>query len=238
MSSLIVDIAETREFVERILNKLEDDEVYILFLSARKKYCPTGLSSSEEILARLFIRDNDTNIVLKKIFKVSLIDGAYVDRNTLEEISGKCCAIYILMDPRSTLRGYGEFVHDINRWIYESFIGESKNLDLYRRIDIKLFSAVHKNRSRRLYVSIDIDKKDEMILDKITDLLKGHIEWISETHGGFHVIVPKNDETGTIIHKNIIGMEYVELQKEPTTPMPGTLQGGFAVRGIRRELWK
>jgi hypothetical protein len=33
-------------------------------------------------------------------------------------------------------------------------------------------------------------------------------------------------------------MEYVEILKEPMTPLPGTMQGGFRVKGIRRELWE
>ena len=236
MSDLVYDLVETKNFVERILMHLEDDEVYILLLNARKKWCPE-LSRSEEVMNRELVRHNDSDKILRKIKKIGCVmDGIYADKD--KEISLDCFAIYCLLDPRSTLKGYGEFIEDINKWIYESFKGESKNLELYRRIDVKLFSAIHKNRSRSLYFIVDIDKKDEAILDKITGLLKGHVEWMSETHGGFHVIVDKNNETGTIIYKNIVGMEYVEVLKDAMTPVPGTLQGGFQVKGIRRELWK
>lgn len=238
MSDLIYDLTETKNFIERVLMKLEDDEVYILLLNTRKKYCPVELSKSEEILGRELIRHNDLDKITRKVKKLTCIDEIYADRNTLEDFPIHCFAVYCLLDPRSTLKGYGEFIEDINKWIYESFKGESKNLELYRRIDVKLFSAIHKNRSRGLYFIVDIDKKDEAILDKITGLLMGHIEWVSETHGGYHVIVDKNNETGTIIYKNITGMEYVEILKEPMTPLPGTMQGGFKVVGIRKELWK
>lgn len=237
MSDLLVDIAEAKEFVERILNRLEDDEVYILLLNTRKKYCPMELSRSEEVLERRLIRNNDTEETLKKIRKISMTKGIYVDRNTLKEVPPHCMSLYVLLDPRSTLKGYGEFISDINKWIYESFVGESKNLELYRRIDIKLFSTIHKNRSRPLYRVVDIDKKDEAILDKITGLLLGNITWVSETHGGYHIIVNKNDITGMIIYENIVGMEYVEVLKDPMTPLPGTIQGGFKVKGIRKDLW-
>ena len=238
MTDLVYNFEEVKNFIERILMKLEDDEVYILLLNTRKKYCPTELSKSEEVLGRELVRENNLDRILRKIKKITCIDGIYADRHTLEDVPMHCFALYCLLDPRSTLKGYGEFIEDINKWIYESFKGESKNLELYRRIDIKLFSAIHKNRSRGLYFVVDIDKKDEAILDKITGLLNGHIEWISETHGGYHVIVSKNNETGTIIYKNIAGMEYVEILKDPMTAVPGTLQGGFQVKGIRRELWK
>ncbi len=237
MTSLIHDLEETREFIERILMKLQDDEVYILLLNARKKWCPE-LSRSEEIMYRDIIRDNDLDGTLRKIKKTSCVTGGiYVDRNTLKEIDVDCMALYVLLDPRSTLKGYGEFVEDINKWIYESFKGESKNLEFYRKMDIKLFSAIHKNRSRGLYFVIDIDKKDEDILDRITGPLEGNIRWVSETHSGYHVVVDRSYETGMIIYPDMVGVEYVEVLKEPTTPMPGTLHGGFKVVGIRRELW-
>jgi hypothetical protein len=237
MNSLIYDVDEIKDFVTRVLAPLEDDEVYILLLNTRKKYCKEELSRSEEILGRELIRDNDVQKTLRKINKIARTDGIYVDRNTLRPVPIHCMAVYCLTDPRSTLKGYGEFIEDINRWIYESFKGESKNLELYRRIDIKLFSAIHKNRSRRLFSIIDIDKKDETILDDVTDLLKGHIKWVSETHGGFHVIANRVYDAGVIIYTEIVDMEDVEVLKEPMTPLPGTLQGGFQVKGIRRELW-
>lgn len=237
MSGLIYDVNEVENFINTVLAPLEDDEVYILLLNTRKKYCEEELSRSEEVLGRELIRDNDVQKILRKINKIARTEGVYVDRNNLRPVPIHCMAIYFLTDPRSTLKGYGEFIKDINKWIYESFKGESKNLELYRIIDIKLFSAIHKNRSRRLFSIVDIDKKDETILDDVTDLLKGHIKWVSETHGGYHVIANRVYDAGVIIYTKIVGMEYVEVLKEPMTPLPGTLQGGFKVKGIRRELW-
>lgn len=238
MDSLIYDINEIKDFTERVLMNLEDDEVYILLLNSRKKYCQTEISKSEEVLGRDLVRENDIDKILRKINKISYTNGVYVDRNTLRPVPIHCMALYCLTDPRSSLKGYSEFIEDINKMIYDSFKGESKNLELYRRIDVKLFSAIHKNRSRRLFSIVDIDKKDNVILDKVTDLLKGHIKWISETHGGFHVIANRVYDTGVIIYTKIVGMEYVEVLKEPMTPLPGTRQGGFEVRGIRRDLWE
>lgn len=235
--NIIYDLSQTMEFVKRVLMKLEDDEVYILLLNARKKWCPE-LSRSEEIMYRDLVRNNDPDETLRKIKKIGCVSrGIYVDMKSLREIDTGCMATYVLLDPRSTLKGYIEFMSDINKWIYESFVGASRNLEFYRRIDIKLFSAIHKSRSRDLYFVIDIDKKDEDILVRITGLLEGQIRWISETHSGYHVITDKNYETGIIIHQNIVDMEYVEVLKDPMTPVPGTLHGGFKVVGIRRELW-
>lgn len=238
MTNMIYDINETKDFIERVLVPLEDDEVFLLLLNTRKKHCPEELSRSEEVLSREIIRDSDVDKVIRKIKKLSCTEGIYMDRNTLKPVSTSCMSLYILLDPRSVLKGYGDFIEEVNKMIYDSFKGESKNLELYRRIDIKLFSAVHKNRSRRLFNIVDIDKKDDAILDKVTDLLKGHIKWISETHGGFHVIVKKEYEAGVILYTKIAKMEYLEILKEPMSPVPGSFQGGFRVKGIRRDLWE
>lgn len=218
--------------------KLVDDEVYVILLNARKKHCPYELSRSEEILGRELIRHNDLDKIMRRIKKITCVSGIYADSNTFNDIPMHCLSLYCLLDPRSTLKGYGEFIEDINKMIYDSFKGESKNLELYRRIDVKLFSAIHKNRSRRLFSVVDIDKKDEAILDKITGLLEGYITWVSETHGGYHVITDKDYDANVIIYTKIAGMEFVEILKDAMTPLPGTLQGGFKVKGIRRELWK
>ncbi len=238
MTSLIYDHKEVETFVKRFFMKLEDDEVYVILLNARKKHCPNELSRSEEILGRELIRHNDLDKVMRRIKKITCVDGIYADSNTLNDIPAHCLSLYCLLDPRSTLKGYADFIEDVNKMIYDSFKGESKNLDFYRRVDIKLFSAIHKNRSRRLFNVVDIDKKDEAILDEITGLLEGYISWITETHGGYHVITEKDYDANVIIHTKISGMEYVEILKEPMTPLPGTLQGGFKVKGIRKELWK
>lgn len=237
MVDLIYDVEEIKDFLNKVMPPLEDDEVFILLLNTRKKYCPGELSKSEEVLGRDLIRDNDIDKTIRKIKRISCTDGVYVDKNTSRPVPSSCMALYLLLDPRSTLKGYSEFVYDINKWTYESFKGEL-NLELYRRMDIKLFSAIHKNRSRPLYWVIDIDKKDEDILDKVTSLLDGNIRHIMETHGGYHVTVDKNKVTGKIIYEDIRGLEYVEILKEPMNPIPGTRQGGFEVKGIRRDLWK
>lgn len=237
MTDLIHDIEEVKDFVKRVLMRLEDDEVYILLLNTRKKYCPVELSKSEEVLGRELIRHNDLDKIIRKIKKITSIDGIYADSHTLEDVPMHCFALYCLIDPRSTLKGYGEFISNINKWIYESFKGDS-NLELYRRIDVKLFSAIHRSRSRSLYRVIDIDKKDENILDKVTSLLEGNIRHIMETHGGYHITIDKNNETGRIIYEKINGhIEDIEILDEPMNPIPGTLQGGFKVKGIMRDLW-
>lgn len=45
--------------------------------------------------------------------------------------------------------------------------------------------------------------KDDDILDKVASLLDGNIRHIMETHGGYHITVDKNKETGKVIYEDI-----------------------------------
>ena len=84
--SLIKDEEETKRFIEKVLQPLNNDEVYIVVLTARKKYCPT-ISSSMEVVSRDIIRNNDPNKILRKLKKMSIVEGLYTDKN--DDIIGK-----------------------------------------------------------------------------------------------------------------------------------------------------
>ena len=232
--SLIYDENEIRRFITGVIKPLEDDEVYILLLAARKKYS-ADVSASQEVVHRDIIRDSDPNRMLRKIRRITNVQGIYTNKNTNQEMDPEAFVLYVLADPRSMIKGYTEFVSAIEKWQYDSLKGENKNLEYYRKLDVKLFGAIHRSRSRSHYFIVDIDKKDEAILEKVTDLLKGHIRWVSETHGGYHLIVDKNKNSGIIVYEKIRGMEYVEILKDSMTPLPGTLQGGFGVKGIYKR---
>jgi len=246
--SLIKNEEETKRFIEKVLQPLQNDEVYITVLTARKKYCPT-ISSSMEVVSRDIIRNNDTNKIMRKLKKMSIVEGLYTDKNE-DIIPNEAFALYILPEPRSMLKAYIEFNKDINEWLYTDLVSEEKNLELYRKLDLKLFSAIHRSKSKSKYFIIDIDKKDEKLLKNIIDQIKigdlnkdlgsslqwkhpsiESISWISETHGGWHIILNRNNETGKIIHEIMKRkFEFVEFRKETMTPVVGMSQGGFVVK--------
>lgn len=236
--SLIKDEEETKRFIEKVLQPLNNDEVYIIVLTARKKYCST-ISSSLEVVARDIIRNNDTNKIMRKLKKMSLVEGLYTDKNE-DIIPNEAFALYILPEPRSMIKAYKEFNININEWMCQDLLSEEKNLELYRKLDLKLFSAIHRSKSKSKYFILDIDKKDETLLKNILYFIHSkefnndnlqHIQWISETRGGWHIILNRNDETGKIIHEIMQRkMEFVEFRKESMTPVAGCSQGGFVVK--------
>ncbi len=245
--SILKDEEETKKFINTVLQPLKDDEVYIAVLVARKKYCET-ISSSLKVVNRDIIRSNDTNKILRKFKKMAIVEGIYTDKNE-DVIPMDAFALYVLPEPRSSLKGYKEFTKDINEWIYSDLVGTTKNLNYYRNVDTKLFSAIHKSRSRAAYFIFDIDLKDEDLLTSFhstmlnNNIEEKHIRYISETHGGYHIILERNEATGTFVHKFRSGIiklserfniaftnTYIELRKETMTPIPGCLQGGFLVK--------
>lgn len=245
--SILKDEEEAKRFIEKVLQPLKDDEVYITVLTARKKYCST-IASSMEVVNRDIIRSNDINKIIRKLKKMSIVEGIYTDKND-DIIPIEAFSLYILPEPRSTLKAYRDFIKNINEWIYSDLIGTTKNLGYYRKIDTKLFSSIHSNKSRSNYFIFDIDLKDEELLSGFYDLLTNNniksesIKWISETHGGYHLILDRNEETGTFVHKFKSGRVklserfdtsftnvYIEMRKETMTPTPGCLQGGFLVK--------
>jgi len=234
--SLIKDEEETKRFIEKVLQPLKNDEVYITVLTARKKYCPT-ISSSMEVVTRDIIRNNDTNKILRKLKKMSIVEGLYTDKNE-DTIPNEAFALYILPEPRSMLKAYKEFNKDINEWLYTDLVGEEKKLELYRKLDLKLFSAIHRSKSKAKYFIIDIDKKDETLLKNVLHRIQSkefenpeNISWISETRGGWHILLNRNNETGKIVHEIMKRkFEFVEFRKETMTPIVGASQGGFVVK--------
>ncbi len=236
--SLMKNEEETKKFIEKVLQPLNNDEVYIAVLTARKKYCST-ISSSMEVVSRDIIRNNDTNKILRKLRKMSVVENLYVDKNG-DIIPIEAFSLYILPEPRSMLKAYNEFNKDINNWIYNDLVSETKNLELYRRLDTKLFSAIHRSKSKSNYFILDVDKKDEELLSHIIENIRDNavedkfIRWVSETHGGYHIILDRNEMTGKFIHfiktNEKSKLSDVEIRKETMTPIVGCLQGGFIVK--------
>ena len=70
--SILANENETRRFIERVLQSLKDDEVYITVLTARKKYCDT-IKSSLEVVNRDIIRSNDINKIIIYFFNYSFL---------------------------------------------------------------------------------------------------------------------------------------------------------------------
>ena len=223
-----------REFFENVLPPLEDYEVFISLLAARKKYYPL-LRRSEEILDRKILRANDSKRLIQKIKRFA--KGPFYQDD--KELPEEALVLYIGLNPKHTLKAFNLFVKEMQDSLSQitfALLNQNQpDFSKFKKIDVNLFSAIHRSTSRHVYWLIDIDRKDEFLLDAVVKKLEDNVAWISETKNGFHVIVKVGRESGRIIFggKGETGLkqiEGVEVHKEAMTPIPGTLQGGFKVR--------
>lgn len=234
LESLLVDEALAARFIEKVIPKLECDEVLIALLSARRKYDQT-LSTSHEILARKIIRDNNVEKIVQDLRKLSTV-GFYLDNE--KPIPQTAFAVYIDLNPKSVLKAFTLFSREINNLLYDCIVTQNADYQTLKHIDLKLFSAIHRSNARtRPFWCLDIDKKDPALLEELVATLgKQNVIWVSETHSGFHLIAERNKETGTRLFKEGLPpamRSAVETKKEPTTPVPGTLQGGVLVKQVK-----
>lgn len=232
IESILKDEKTTYAFIRQVIPSLQNDEVLVAMLAARKKYEPT-LARSQEVLKRKIIRENDAEKITNKLRELSLINF-YSDQNI--QIPKKAFVAYIDLNPKSILKAFTQFNCEINKLIYEGAVTQHMDYHTLRRIDLKLFSAIHRSNARHIYWCLDIDRKDRTALDRLISFLGKHnIQWCSETHNGFHLIVKRNNETGMLLFKEGIPptlKPFIEIKKEPMTPVPGTLQGGFLVKPV------
>ncbi len=231
IKNLLIDPYELSKFCNVVLPKLEKDEVLIAVLFARKKY--GEITRSCGILDKLILKSSDPDYVIKEINKLAYIHRCYVDYKTGEYLTYRSMVIYIDILPRSCIKAFGILSKDYHNWIYQSLRDPNFDPSLFRRLDTKLFSAIARSLSRKPYILIDVDTKDEGVLHRITSKLKNDVVWISETRSGFHVIALRNEHSSITVHTEISGMDNVEIfTKQGQTPVPGTLQGGVLVKGI------
>lgn len=233
METILAEECLTRSFLTKTLIPLENDEVFLAFLAARKKYCPT-LSHSYEIISRLVIRESNVEEILKKLRRMALV-GDYTDLG--QPIPTNSFALYIDLNPKSTLRAIRLFKHEVDAQLYTAIVSRVPDYNYFKKVDVKLFSALHRSDApRHPFWCIDMDQKDLSILhDTLNFVEKENVAWISETHGGYHLIIKRNEATGKKLFgkglpKNLKGK--AEVKKEATTPVPGTLQGGLLVKPV------
>mgnify|MGYP000571889352 CR=1 FL=1 len=231
MSTLLKDEELLKSFCDRVLPELKDDEVLLSVLIARKKY--GAFSKSERVLDRVILKDSSPDYVLRKIRKLSFVESCYYDSKAEREVSSDVMVIYIDVQPKSFLRAFSILSREVGEWTYQAIVSEDFDRGVFKRLDSKLFSALARSTSRQPYYLLDIDSKDSKTLREVVDLLGEEVVWISETRGGYHVIVNRSKEMGSLIYSRLSTRKEIEIStKQGLTPAPGTLQGGFLVRRV------
>jgi hypothetical protein len=195
------------------------------------------------MISRTFIHHNSYEDIIRKIRRFEVPEECFVDKNTNVIIPQTNYATYIDLVPKSMIKSLIDFNSDIMNEIWET-TKDKNRISRFRNIDSLLFSKVHKtNATRNPYRIVDVD--DKSLYEKVRGLLKYYeipIRWVTETHGGFHIIIPVGVHMENF-HRNVVPVmkhEFgtkVEILKEPMTPICGTYQGGFLTRPYDVDNW-
>ena len=239
-NAVIGDREELEQFFQKVLSPLVDDQVYTLFSLARKKWDARGeLTRSEESLMRKILKSNDFETFYRTLLKFEVPNEALVDRNTKKPISSDIIGYYIDLTPKSTARGMELFISEGVRDLLGTRTNKEQ-LGHLKGVEGKLFSCISRSNARRAYKIMDIDIKKTKVLNKCMDILresKVPVTWVSETRGGYHILMPIGKEIAGLYKSgwpkiNAEFGEKVELT-DRATPIPGTWQGGHLVKGLR-----
>ena len=245
---LIHDAELVKKFFDTVAVDLEDDEVFILMAQARRKYVNDDERTfgHDPILMKQFIKDNDAEYFLWKVRQL-LGKAQYGHDRMMNHIPLKSLVAYFDVSPKATLRAFNDFVQQTNEDIYGLVkTPNHHSFHKIRRIKSTLESKIHIARSRKPYLIIDIDTKENEFVDDVwtymtrLDMQK-HIRWMTETNGGYHIILEKNDYVGKRIYLDMKeayqksfndGKIEIKSSGGPMTPVPGTIQGGFKTRRV------
>lgn len=240
---LIYSKEQIRNFIYRIFPDLVDDEVLFISLSSRAKYLTEDqkadgmvINRNEMFHRRYFNGDKEAlyfkiidylesvNLASKYVKDVEydrLLDfhtssGRMIPLNTV--------SVYINVNPSSMMRAASNLGSEIMKKMITT------DYDWFMRLQSKLNTEVQKARSRREFVDIDFDEVSEDVVTYVRNIIGGHM---IQTHGGYHLLIPKKNLTKgynlqEILEKTKSKFDSKEIliNKNAMIPLPGTYQGG------------
>jgi len=252
---LIYDASIVKQFLQHFGTTLKDPgaEQYMSFLAARRKYCDGHKDRGTTGFKRFPLSGNDPDMHFRMLQQYEVPLGSYTDHNG-KPIENKALVMYFLLNPRCSVKGYFELQTNMGQLLSEVARG-LKTTRSFSKVSGYHKSALQKSKSpNRLWVELDVDTKDPAVLSRVREVIKvadkAH-ECTIETRGGFHVIYrleevkhhlqefhrifkrskefqfqePTRDKEAKMIAKY-----YVDINTDPSPPVPGTIQGGFHVR--------
>lgn len=230
--SILVDIDEAKNFIDTLHPELNDNEVLLFLLDARKKYFPEITSKDRMIQRKVLKKKEYTDRLLYEICSVEdryMYEGGFIPKEAF--------VLYMVLNPCDIIKAYFKLQEDMNQLLYQVMKRDENALYNFKKVHVHWFSALHRSRAKLKYWLIDIDEKDEELLKYVLQF-GFEVKWISETRGGYHIIIPVNDENGKILFRDKVlsKLEKVELKKNAMTPVVGTMQGGVLVRKYKRRL--
>lgn len=157
--SLIVNQPVLEKFFLDVVPSLQNDEVLIYFVFARKKYCPE-IRNHHQMVHRSTFSNTDLSYILAKLKGVST---RYYDFDTGKKYKEECLSLYIDLHPKSTVKAYSQFNLRMSRLQLE-ILQNPDARNNFRSLRNHLMSEIHKADSRKPFIIMDVDEKDYVLL--------------------------------------------------------------------------
>jgi hypothetical protein len=219
---IIADEEKLKDFIDW-LPELAPHEIYYLCLFARKKYMPgiQGIKSDKSQMKRFTA---EKSRMLYKIQQLECPLGSY--RHNGQPIPNEALALYITPSPRDLKKANIQSLIELAQVVKHDSLNNPHQT---------VMSTIQQTRSRKSFVTFDIDSKDPVIID---ELMKANgIEDVSviETRGGYHFMVrpEKMPKDAGQWHKTF--SEHADQHGDILCPVIGTYQGGFEPRFVQQR---
>lgn len=225
---VIANLAHLESFIEFLPN-LEDNEKYYLSLFARKKYVPSLIQLSDKTQLARFLATKENMASKIKQLEVPMSSYRLKDKPVPKE----ALVLYINPTPRNLKKATP--LLGIRCW---NLYTQANNYNIHQ----EAMSAIQVSRDRRIFVVFDVDNKEIDIISLCKSLKFKHYSVI-ETRGGYHILIDSKNETEYRKMKNLplnwhqLLREKIDVDQtgDQLTPVPGTYQGGFPVKMIKKN---
>ena len=141
-------------------------------------------------------------------------------------------AIYLSDNTRDLVKAGKQTAIDAVKFLTEGNDQKISQLD-------KQFQTNCQKCQNLTYIVVDLDLKSKFSMIKQELITQGIIvKVIIETRGGYHFLIKTDlltSEMKKYIYTNLKKNKFVDILKNPFSPVPGTYQGGFKVKLIFAE---
>lgn len=231
----IWNVEEILDYMTRIQTQ---HGVFVLQICARNKY-----NVKKDAVQYKFRHGNARRLdilhyespekVLNAIKKCEVQEGCYTDDEG-KPLPGDCLVLYITDNPRNQPEAFQSFM--------ESMTEAMRSNDNFRAFKNNFFrnvrGFVHGSLGEKNFLVLDVDDKE--LENSVKKLIHEHKldTIVTETHGGFHVLIQNkslNNSQRRAIVKFCEDNDSVTRDFNRSSPIPGTIQGGYQVK-MRRDL--
>lgn len=218
------------------------DQTYMIYLSARKKYCDS-IDKTRECYRRTLCSQGSAEIMQTiREFEV----GLKLDRDPVPMESVVC---YMSINPRDLVRAGRETHEELYQHLLKSR-PEVFKMAVSRTHKLFLSKAQRYGKKDLLVIDLDVKSEYDRIRSKLRELEVTPL-MVVETHGGYHITITNeslkaNKEAAKYLYRELnnemfssvnslgepIKKHVADLHNNPFSAVPGCYQGGFKTRII------